>query len=267
MTAHNLHRHDDHSDCSCVADITRSALQLEQKHPERVIYQSSMMSALLSGVYEGNTTMADLLKHGDFGLGTFNHLDGELIAFNSNIFQLRGDGTARRARPEQKTPFAVMTFFKPTNEYNLDKPHSRDDIHKIIDEVIASKNTFCALRIDGLFSRVETRTVPEQHRPYKPMLEAIEEQPTFHIEHSEGVLIGFLTPEYMQGINVAGYHEHFINRERSSGGHVLYYRLESGVLTFGTVDKLLIDFPTDRDFMQADLSPANLDDAIRSVES
>jgi acetolactate decarboxylase len=133
--------------------------------------------------------------------------------------------------------------------------------------VRASKNTFCALRIDGVFSCVQTRTVPEQHRPYKPMLEAIEAQPTFHIEHCEGVLIGFLTPEYMQGINVAGYHEHFINRERSSGGHVLDYRLESGVLTFGTVDKLLIDFPTDRDFKQADLSPENLDDAIRSVES
>jgi acetolactate decarboxylase len=99
------------------------------------------------------------------------------------------------------------------------------------------------------------------------MLEAIEAQPTFHIENSAGVLIGFLTPEYMQGINVAGYHEHFINRERSSGGHVLDYQLESGVLTFGTVDKLLIDFPTDSDFMQADLSPENLDDAIRTVES
>lgn len=60
------------------------------------------MSALLSGVYEGETTMADLLKHGDFGLGTFNHLDGEMIAFNRNIFQLRGDGSARKAKPEQR---------------------------------------------------------------------------------------------------------------------------------------------------------------------
>lgn len=98
------------SDCSCVADIAKTAMQLQRAHPERVIYQTSLMSALLSGVYEGETTMADLLQHGDFGLGTFNHLDGEMIAFNRNIFQLRGDGSARRAKPEQKTPFAVMTF-------------------------------------------------------------------------------------------------------------------------------------------------------------
>ena len=100
-----------HSDCSCVADIAETAKQLYRKHPERVIYQTSLMSELLSGVYEGETTMADLLKHGDFGLGTFNHLDGEMIAFNRNIFQLRGDGSARKAKPEQKTPFAVMTVY------------------------------------------------------------------------------------------------------------------------------------------------------------
>lgn len=111
--------------CSCVADIARTATAFKHQHPDRVLYQSSLMSALLSGVYEGNTTMADLLEHGDFGLGTFNHLDGELIAFNSNIFQLRGDGSARRALPEQKTPFAVMTFFNPTDEYVIDRPHSR----------------------------------------------------------------------------------------------------------------------------------------------
>lgn len=253
--------------CSCVADIARTATAFKHQHPDRVLYQSSLMSALLSGVYEGDTTMADLLEHGDFGLGTFNHLDGELIAFNSNIFQLRGDGSARRATPEQKTPFAVMTFFNPTNEYVIDRPHGRGQIHAVIDAAVASQNTFCALRIDGEFSRVETRTVPEQHRPYKPMQEAIEAQPTFHIEHSHGVLIGFLTPAYMQGINVAGYHEHFINQQRSSGGHVLDYQVERGVLTFGTVEKLLIDFPQDSDFLHANLSPDDLNDAIQSVES
>ncbi|MBU9809816.1 acetolactate decarboxylase [Rahnella sp. C60] len=253
--------------CSCVADIARTATAFKQQHPDRVLYQSSLMSALLSGVYEGDTTMAELLKHGDFGLGTFNRLDGELIAFNSNIFQLRGDGSARRAKPEQKTPFAVMTFFNPTNEYVIDRPHSREQIHAVIDNAVASQNTFCALRIDGEFSRVETRTVPEQHRPYKPMLEAIEAQPTFHIENSQGVLIGFLTPAYMQGINVAGYHEHFINQTRSSGGHVLDYQVECGVLTFGTVEKLLIDFPQDSDFLHANLCPDDLNDAIQSVES
>lgn len=232
-----------------------------------VLYQTSLMSALLSGVYEGETTMAQLREHGDFGVGTFNKLDGELIAFDGNIFQLRGDGTARRAAPEQQTPFATMTFFNPTHEYRFDRAHTREEIHAVIDKVIASNNVFCALRIDGEFSRVDTRTVPEQQRPYQSMLEAVKQQPTFHIENTSGVLIGFLTPEYMQGINVAGYHEHFIDQARQSGGHVLDYQVERGFLRFGTVEKLAIDFPHDRDFLNADLSPENLQAAIRAVES
>lgn len=252
--------------CTCLSDITRAALKLQHQRGENVIYQASLMSALLSGVYEGETTIRQLLDHGDFGLGTFNHLDGEMIAFNSHVFQLRSDGTARPAHAEQKTPFAVMTFFNPTHEYTITTPHTREQIHQIIDETIASKNLFCALRIDGHFDKADTRTVPEQQRPYKPMMQAVEEQPVFHFEHQDGVLVGFLTPDYMQGINVAGYHEHFINQQRSSGGHLLDYVIGEGRLTFGTIEKLVIDFPSDNDFRHADLNPDDLSAAIQSVE-
>src|SRR5471030_526706 len=109
-----------HSACSCTQDIAREFTQYKHNHPDCVIYQTSLMSSLLSGVYEGFITMAELLKQGDFGLGTFNELDGELIAFDRSIFQLRADGSARPARQDQKTPFAVMTFFKPTEERRFD---------------------------------------------------------------------------------------------------------------------------------------------------
>ncbi len=59
------------------------------------------MSALLAGCTR-ETTMADLLRHGDFGLRTFNRLDGELIAFERQIHQLKADGSARPARPSRR---------------------------------------------------------------------------------------------------------------------------------------------------------------------
>ena len=43
------------------------------------IFQTSTMAALLDGVYEGNVSIRELLRHGDFGLGTFNILDGEML--------------------------------------------------------------------------------------------------------------------------------------------------------------------------------------------
>ncbi|MEE3651167.1 MULTISPECIES: acetolactate decarboxylase [unclassified Brenneria] len=252
---------------SCAEEIASYAIAHQKHHSDCVIYQTSLMSGLINGVYEGSRTMKELLEHGDFGLGTFNNLDGELVAFNSRIFQLRSDGSARNALPHQKTPFAVMTFFRPTEEVRFDSTITRNGLHQKIDKLIGTDNLFCALRIDGHFHYVETRTVPRQQRPYKPMLEAIAQQPTFHFDDCQGSVIGFRSPTYTQGINVAGYHEHFITDDRKGGGHILDYEMESGVLTFGVISKLIIDLPQDRDFLSADLSPDNLDRAIQSVES
>lgn len=251
----------------CMAELANFVHQHQKHHPECQIYQTSLMSGLINGVYEGSTTMADLLEHGDFGLGTFNDLDGELVAMESRIFQLRSDGSARAAKPDQKTPFAVMTFFRPTEKIQFDRAISREDLHQRIDDFVATDNLFCALRIDGCFSYVETRTVPRQERPYKPMLEAIAQQPTFRFDNCKGNVIGFRSPAYVQGINVAGYHEHFITDSRQGGGHILDYRLENGVLQFGTIAKLVIDLPLDQDFLRANLSPEDLDSVIHSVES
>lgn len=37
------------------------------------------LSALLQGDYDGEITYGELKKYGDFGLGTFNSLDGEMF--------------------------------------------------------------------------------------------------------------------------------------------------------------------------------------------
>ncbi|SFT84637.1 acetolactate decarboxylase [Kosakonia arachidis] len=255
------------NDCSCKENLSKTIRAFSKSKPECVIYQTSLMSALLSGVYEGNTTIKDLLNHGDFGLGTFNELDGELIAFNSEIYQLRADGSAREARPDQKTPFAVMTWFRPSYSQQFDATVSRQQLHDIIDKQIPSDNLFCALRIEGHFRHAHTRTVPRQTPPYRAMTDVLDDQPVFRFNSRSGVLVGFRTPQHMQGINVAGYHEHFITDDRRGGGHLLDYQLDHGTLTFGEIHKLMIDLPADEAFLQADLHPENLDAAIRSVES
>lgn len=255
------------SGCSCEEQLTDTVRKLATHSAEKVIYQTSLMSALLHGVYDGATTVADLLTRGDFGLGTFNQLDGELVAFDREVYQLRADGSARPAHPEQQSPFAVMTFFTPEYEHHFSQTASREAVHRVIDSVITSDNHFCALRISGEFTAVQTRTVPCQCRPYRSMPEVLGNQPVFAFRQQAGELIGFRTPQYMQGINVAGYHEHFITRDRQGGGHILDYELATGTLTFGAISKLVIDLPQDRDFLQANLNPDNLDEAIRSVES
>ncbi|NUU66732.1 acetolactate decarboxylase [Enterobacteriaceae bacterium BIT-l23] len=255
------------TNCSCEENLIQMILGFSEDNPELVIYQTSLMSALLSGVYEGETTIAQLMTRGDFGLGTFNELDGELIAFSQEVYQLRADGSARVALPDQKTPFAVMTWFRPQYRLQIDRAISRQKLHDIIDARIPSDNIFCALRIDGHFRHAHTRTVPRQTPPYRAMTDVLDDQPVFRFNGRHGVLVGFRTPQHMQGINVAGYHEHFITDDRQGGGHLLDYQLEHGVLTFGEIHKLVIDLPKDSAFLNANLHPDNLDAAIRAVEN
>lgn len=256
----------EHPGCGCARHLALGFARQSVGCGEGEIYQASLMSALLDGVYEGELTIAELLKQGNFGLGTFNHLDGELIAFDREVHQLRSDGSARPAQMHQKTPFAVVTFFQPSVTQHFEKPISKAELHQCINEQIASPNLFCALRVDGQFSQVETRTVPRQERPYKPMLEAIEAQPTFSFHQRRGTLVGFRSPDYMQGIGVAGYHEHFVTDDRNGGGHVLDYQLDHGRLQFGVISRLNLQLPHDADFLRADLCPEDLDRAIRSAE-
>ncbi|MBG3080608.1 acetolactate decarboxylase [Proteus mirabilis] len=259
---HNKNHH-----CQCGQEIITNLNNYISKHPECTIYQNSLMSSLIAGVYDSDITIADLLKHGDFGLGTFEQLDGELVAFDNNVFQLRSDGSARQALNSQKSPFAVMTFFNCDIEHHFSYGASQKEIHNVINQYVPSDNLFCAIRIEGEFELVKTRTVPRQTPPYLPMLEAIEDQPIFTFHNETGTIAGFRSPQFTQGINVAGFHEHYINQQRQGGGHVLDYYLKQGTLQIGVISRLTIDLPSHSTFLQANLMPDNLHQAIEQAEN
>lgn len=98
--------------CSCSQEIAQQFAHYQHISGEGEIYQTSLMSALIAGVYEGATTIAQLLEHGDFGLGTFNELDGELIAFDRQVFQLRADGSANPHTLSSKRLSPFLLFLK-----------------------------------------------------------------------------------------------------------------------------------------------------------
>ena len=252
--------------CTCSFDVAKEFAEYHKLTGRGEIYQTSLMSALIAGVYDGSTTVEELLEHGDFGLGTFDHLDGELIAFDNKVFQLKQDGSANKAQMTQKTPFAVMTHFKPNIELPITESLTREQLHKLIDQMVPSDNLFCAIRVDGTFDYVRTRTVPRQEAPYRPMLEVVKEQPTFNFRQHKGVIAGFRSPQYTTGINVPGYHEHFITNDRKGGGHIQDYRITSGFLQIGVVSKLNIDIPTTEQFLDADLSHHDIRQAIEKTE-
>ena len=78
-----------------------------------------------------------------------------------------------------------------------------------------------AIRVDGRFDSVRARSVPRQEPPYRPLTEVVGEQQVFELAEVEGTLVGFRFPDYAEGIEVSGWHLHFISDDRSQGGHVL----------------------------------------------
>jgi acetolactate decarboxylase len=221
-------------------------------HRAGELYQTSLMSALIAGNYEGQMTYGDIRKHGDFGLGTFNDLDGEMVGFDGMFYQVRSDGSARPVTDDQKTPFAVVTFFQPERELNLVQPMTKSDL--------------LAVRVDGAFDEVRMRTVQRQTRPFPPLTEAAKHQAEKVFTNVEGTLAGFRSPIYAQGIGVAGFHLHFLRQDKQSGGHALDYRLRAGKVQICTVHNLRVELPTSAEFLKTNLEDPALNQKIKSAE-
>lgn len=224
------------------------------------------MSALLDGIYDGEMTISELLAKGNFGIGTFNGLDGEMIILDGTCYQLRGDGSARVADLDQQTPYAVATNFVPRILVDAPRGLGRDELSAFIDEVEPSANYMYAVRITGRFSEVTTRTVVKQTKPYPPMTEAVGSDKELHFSNVEGVIGGFRTPVYERGISVPGCHVHFIDAARESGGHVLDYTVDEAKIELCPSSDLELRLPLTQEFGRANLAPEDLDKQLHTTE-
>jgi acetolactate decarboxylase len=213
------------------------------ERPHHTLFQTSTIDALLEGNYDGDVSFAELADRGDFGLGTLNALDGEMVALEGRFYQVRADGRAYAVGGRARTPFAVVTVFEPDLSQTLSGRMDFGDLCEYLDGVVGDPATCCAVRVDAEFEYVKTRSVPRQRKPYPPLVEVVEAQPTFELRDVTGSLVGFRFPSYAQGMNVAGYHFHFITADRSAGGHVLECRLTGGELRVDHEADLRLELP------------------------
>lgn len=230
------------------------------------LFQTSLMAALLDGIYEDDMTVAQLLEHGDFGIGTFNALDGEMVVVDDVAYRLRGDGTASPAEGGAHTPYAVVTDFVPMLTRELPADATRAEVSAAIDAITASANYMYALRITGHFRQVTARTVTRQEKPYRPMTEAVGDDAVLHFDDTDGTLVAFRTPLYEQGIGVPGCHAHFIDDARTSGGHVLDFVLAHGTVQLCLCTDLHLRLPLTAEFREAALSPEDLSSQLAKTE-
>ncbi len=229
-------------------------------HAERaphVLFQASTIGALLDGAFDGDVTLAELGERGDLGLGTLNALDGEMIAIDGDFFRADVDGEATAIGPGERTPFAVVTRFAPSLEAEVAAGLDHEAILAALDELAPPGASSFAVRLDGRFETVRARSVPRQERPYRPLAEVVADQHVFELSGVEGSMLGFRFPAYVEGIEVAGYHLHFIDAARRRGGHVLGSRSAAPLRAqIDPADDLHVELPPAVDLADPDLAAA-----------
>ena len=186
-------------------------------HP---LYLCSPVNALVEGIYEEKIPLQEVLQHGDFGLGTFDHVDGEMVILDGHIFQIDGGGVVREMPNTAHTPFACVTFYQPTCTEEFDGTWTWESFERALYSLLPSRNIFYALRIEGEFEQVNVRSIPRQDS-YRPLVEVAREQALMEFHGVHGTVAGFYTPAFMANVNVPGLHLHFLSDDRTRGGHLM----------------------------------------------
>jgi len=216
------------------------------------IYLCAPVNALVEGLFEQNIPLAEIKQHGDFGLGTFNDLDGELVLLDGTVYQVAGDGQVHVIEDDQAlTPFVCVTRYQPISHDDLDQELSYDEFLDWLVRLLPSPNLFYALRIEGEFAAIKARSVPKQEN-YRTLVEVAREQALFQYENVAGTLVGFYTPAFMASLSVPGLHLHFLSADLRSGGHLLECRPRRVRAGVQFIHRLELALPLSLDYLTWD---------------
>ncbi len=195
--------------------------------------------------------MTEIKKHGDFGLGTFNQLDGEMVLLDGQIYRIASDGNVSIMDEQTQTPFACVTFYQAMSYEDSEGELNYQEFLAWLTALMPSPNLFYAFRIEGEFSEVKTRSVPKQET-YRPLVEVTSEQPVFNFSNVTGTLVGFFTPAFIPSLNVPGMHLHFLSEDRQRGGHLLACSIKKVRVEIQFLYALELSLPHSIDYLMWD---------------
>ena len=207
------------------------------------LFQTSTIQALLGGAFDGDVTLSELRQHGDLGLGTLNGLDGELIVIDGQVFKAELDCTLSRPSLESRTPYAVVVPFTPGREQRLRGPIDTASLERRLWHQGDRPSAPTAVRIDGHFDMVRVRSVQKQAPPYSSLADAIAHEHRLELYDTCGTMAGFCFPDDLDGIELVGFHLHFVTDSRACGGHVLDFALREGTLRIDEATELHVELP------------------------
>lgn len=239
--------------------IVTGALSSYLRVPVHTLFQISTSGALVAGVYDREVDVSAILKHGDFGLGTFANLDGEMVVLDGHAFQIQGSGKVSEAAAHAGAPFAVVTRFSPQVCVDSEPIASLEDLEQFCDQHRVSGNIFYAIRLDGHFGRIRTRAVNPPARGVR-LAEAAKAQTEFTFTEIDGTAVGIWSPGFSGAFSIPGYHFHFLSSDRQHGGHLLDVEARSLQVRIESLTEFHLALPSSEGFLKADLSKSTAEE-------
>lgn len=248
---------------------TQNTSSASTSQDTETVYQVALLQSLTQGYYDGIIKVSDLKKHGDTGIGTFEGVNGEMIVIDGKVYQALGDGSVKEAAEDETVPFSNVTFFD--NDISVDLKDIKDmasfksELDKTVND--NGKNMFYVVKVKGTFEKMYVRSEIKQEKPYKALDKALEtDQREFNYENITGTVVGLYCPDYMSGLNAAGWHFHFISDDRTKGGHILDLSFNEAKAELDITPEFNLELSDNSDFQKMELSK-DVNDAIKKVET
>ncbi len=219
------------------------------------LYQVSTIDALQQGVFNGIQPVGELRKHGDCGIGTFDALDGEMIVLDGVVYQATADSRVRIAPDNLTVPFATVTYFDRDFVNVTVEQMNYTAFTLLMADRLPSQNMVYAVRMHGTLPFLKVRMIPAQEKPYPSLSEAAGNESVYTYTNISGSVVGCYIPVFFGGLNVVGYHLHFIGDDRQTGGHILDFTVpEHTAVEYDITPEFTMILPTSGDFTEVDLS-------------
>ena len=240
------------SDKTSCDHVLSLALSQYLGKPIHTLFQVSTSAALVEGLYKGAVRVSRLLRHGDFGLGTFVDLDGEMVVLDGVCYQVSSSGAVRTVEGDRLIPYAVVTQFDPGRSREFRQVDAFSELVSACDKLRDSDNVFYAFRVESRFSLVKARVMKAVHEG-TGLTAAASGQEEFLFEEVEGTLVGLWSPGFAGSFSVPGYHFHFLSADRQRGGHVLEYKAVDVSIEGCAMNEMHVSLPETEEFLRADL--------------
>lgn len=202
----------------------------------KTLIQASTLNALMLGNFDKTVSVKDFLHHADTGIGTYTGLDGEAI------FE---DGVAFGA---------VAKFDESVREVELKNISDIETLKQALEPYVKEdQNIFYMIKAKGVFKTMHVRSCFASEKPYPTLSEVAQDQREFHFENTRGDVIAVWCPKYVNGINLPGWHFHYLSGDKTQGGHILGLSADSLRVKINKIERFDLTLPQNPEFAQRDL--------------